>query len=235
MSLFSSVAVACPSCGKPNDFQLVASVNADRRPDLRDAILDGTFQLGTCSSCGTQYKPPPTMTYIDVGRSQWILVRPSESLTEWALLEEHARRSFDGAFGSGAPASAREIGKAISPRVTFGWPALREKILCVQHGLDELWLEMLKASIMRDVPGGRLGDDVELRLEAVEGDPEGDQLIMGWVDPRSERSLGAARVPADILQDLAAEPEVWSALSGGLAGRAYLDINRLLVDPDPVA
>ena len=29
-------------------FRLAASVNADRRPDLREAILEGSFQAETC-------------------------------------------------------------------------------------------------------------------------------------------------------------------------------------------
>jgi hypothetical protein len=43
MSMFESIAVACPACGTQVDFDAVQSVNADRRPDLRAAILAGTF------------------------------------------------------------------------------------------------------------------------------------------------------------------------------------------------
>ena len=41
MSLFESAKSPCPKCGTPHAFEVVASVNADRRPDLRAAILDG--------------------------------------------------------------------------------------------------------------------------------------------------------------------------------------------------
>lgn len=44
----------CPACGAELEAETVASVNADRRPDLRDAILDGIFSadLATTHSMG---------------------------------------------------------------------------------------------------------------------------------------------------------------------------------------
>ena len=44
MSLFNPAAAQCPNCGTAQDVQLVGSINADRRPDLRQQILDRTFQ-----------------------------------------------------------------------------------------------------------------------------------------------------------------------------------------------
>ena len=44
MSIFESTELACPACGAINAFEAVNSVNADRRADLRRAILDGSFQ-----------------------------------------------------------------------------------------------------------------------------------------------------------------------------------------------
>ena len=52
MSLFETTKLPCPLCGTEVSFNAVHSVNADRRPDLRDAIIAGTFQQEACSSCG---------------------------------------------------------------------------------------------------------------------------------------------------------------------------------------
>ena len=53
MSVFHTETINCPACATPVEFKLVFSVNADRRPDLRDAIIAGTFQRQPCPSCGT--------------------------------------------------------------------------------------------------------------------------------------------------------------------------------------
>jgi endogenous inhibitor of DNA gyrase (YacG/DUF329 family) len=52
---FRTETVNCPACATPVEFELVFSVNADRRPDLRDAIVAGTFQRQPCPSCGTDF------------------------------------------------------------------------------------------------------------------------------------------------------------------------------------
>ena len=56
MSLFATVDVPCPSCGKPVSFEAVNSVNAVGRPDLRvtgittegervPVLVDGAWQV----------------------------------------------------------------------------------------------------------------------------------------------------------------------------------------------
>ena len=59
MSVFHTQTVHCPACATPVEFKLVFSVNADRRPDLRDAIVAGTFQRQPCPSCGTEFRVDP--------------------------------------------------------------------------------------------------------------------------------------------------------------------------------
>jgi hypothetical protein len=54
MSVFHTETINCPACTTPVQFKLVYSVNADRRPDLRDAIVAGTFQREPCPSCARQ-------------------------------------------------------------------------------------------------------------------------------------------------------------------------------------
>src|SRR5437879_9048961 len=80
MSMFQTMTVNCPECGTAVDFKAVISVNADRRSDLRAAIIDGSFQRQPCPKCGKDFRLDPELTYVDVGRGQWIAVFPVAKL-----------------------------------------------------------------------------------------------------------------------------------------------------------
>jgi hypothetical protein len=80
MSLITPVAAECPSCGQPCAMELFASINADRRPDLRAAILNETLQGVTCENCDTAYRVAPRLTYVDFERGQWIAVHPGPDM-----------------------------------------------------------------------------------------------------------------------------------------------------------
>ena len=67
MSLFREIKVHCPSCHEAVILDAVHSVNADRRPDLRDEILAGDFQRCQCNACQQPFRLDPSLTYLDVG------------------------------------------------------------------------------------------------------------------------------------------------------------------------
>src|SRR5947208_2057858 len=129
--------IPCPKCNNPVEFGVVASVNADRRPDLRAAILTNTFQVGVCPQCSESFRIEPDLTYLDAARKQWILVLPAHDLAAWPALEQNARSAFERTYGAEAGAVAQELGRGLTARIAFGWPALREKLLCGEHGLDD--------------------------------------------------------------------------------------------------
>jgi hypothetical protein len=68
MSIFTDHSLPCPGCDTPVAYEIVQSVNVDRRPELRTAILDGSFQLKTCPSCGTSFRVEPEFIYMDKKR-----------------------------------------------------------------------------------------------------------------------------------------------------------------------
>ena len=80
MSVFTTTQLACPACGTAVTFNLVQSVNAVRRPDLRAAILDRSFQREPCPTCATAFRVEPQFTYLDMGRKQFFAVWPASSL-----------------------------------------------------------------------------------------------------------------------------------------------------------
>ena len=125
MSIFLPVTATCAKCGKAAETELAASVNADRREDLRDAIIDCSFQSQECSGCGAAIRLPAHLTYIDINRGQWILVEDTDRLDQWAYVaEQEATALYDQAFGRLAPPLQRQIGAEIDARVVFGWTAI---------------------------------------------------------------------------------------------------------------
>src|ERR1039458_8588962 len=129
MSLFHPANLICSKCGAQTEVQRNASVNVDRRPDLRVAILDGSFQSKACGKCGTELRLPPHLTLLDLGRNQWIMAEPASLLEQWREVEADASSTYAETFGDKAPPSARELAKDLTPRLVFGWPALREKLI----------------------------------------------------------------------------------------------------------
>jgi len=225
MSRFQTQPLACPACGEPVDFEVVMSVNADRRPDLREAILNGSFQRQACAKCGTSFRLDPEMNYLDVGRGQWIAAFPIAKLAQWKIVEEQARSTFARAYGEKAPAAAREIGGCLRARVTFGWAALREKLLAAEHQLDDTTLELVKIAILRGLDNSPVGADTELRLVGVEG----SELVMAWIRAVNEEVVEGLRVPRSLYEEIAADPTGWQALREELSAGPFVDMNRLLV------
>lgn len=224
MSLFNSVNVACPGCGTVRTFDLVASVNADRRPDLRAAILDGSFQKQVCDGCGSTFRPPPALTYVDVGRGAWLMVGAVEDAENWTAFEAQARATFAKAYGTKAPLMAQEIGAAMHARLTFGWAGLVEKLLCGEHGLDDVQLELLKLAIMRQAAKPPLEEGMELRLVAADI----DRLDLAWIKAEGETMLGTIHLPRGVYDEVAMEDALWQPLRQQFAGAVYVDLNRLI-------
>lgn len=226
MSRLHSETFACAHCGAPLEMGIVASINADRRPDLRQAVLDDSYQRGRCESCGKGFRLDPDLTYLDAGRGQWLLVRPAEHLDEWPLTEALARQAFERGHGADAPPAAREMAAGMQPRLAFGWAAFREKLLCGEHGLDDVALELTKLAVMRTVEDMPLADDIELRLTAVTA----DELELNWTMAGGDLAVEKIAVPREVYDEIAAdEGPGWAEARAELSDAAFVDVNRILV------
>src|SRR5207253_1016097 len=93
----------------------------------------------------------PMFNYVDVERGQWLSVQAVEQLEDWVENEDEALATFALAYGDQAPPPAREIGNRLTPRLVFGWPAAREKILANEHKLDDVALELMKLALVQSL------------------------------------------------------------------------------------
>jgi hypothetical protein len=230
MSIFHTRTAICGKCGNKVGVDRTASVNADRRPDLRAALIAGTFQAVKCGKCGTEMRLPPHLTYLDLGHGQWIAAEPAALIDQWPEAEAEAQKAYDVAFGEEATPAAREIGEELKPRLVFGWPALREKLIADDLGLDDITLELLKMAIMRDVDEPPLADQSELRLFG------GDETVLrfAWIDTRNEQHLVELDIPREIYDDVAGDAEIWATARAQFEGKLLVDLRRLLAGPEAV-
>ena len=222
MSVFRSVSVNCPACNAEVDFDLVLSVSADRRPDLREAILNGSFQRIACPSCATSFRLEPEFTYLDFARGQYLGVWPWANRTDWQSSATKTQETFDLAFGAQATPEAKAIGGRLVPRAVFGWPALVEKLLAAQTGIDDRSLEIAKVVASRSSTEMPIPGQSELRLVAVSD----SELELCWIRP-SDQSRGASmRVPRQLIADIEAEPAAWQPLRDAVGDGIVVDFQR---------
>ncbi|MBY6056358.1 CpXC domain-containing protein [Leisingera daeponensis] len=225
MSLFHPVNLVCPRCEAPVTMMAVGSVNADRRPDLRDDILEDRFQDCECDSCGESFRLQPQFNYLDAGRGQWIAAMPASRLRDHLELEDEAKALFDSSYGASAPAAARSVGSSLAARLTFGWPAVREKLLVKQLGLDDVIVEMMKLHILRSVESVPMAEGIELRL--VEADDEADGYVFAWLETGSEQYLEYMTIPAELYRAIQGNPEGWGAIRARLENGYFVDMQKL--------
>ena len=216
MSIFQLEQIDCPACGQPVSLDVSYSVNADQRPDLRAAILEGSFQQITCPHCASSFRLEPRLTYLDETRQQWIAARPAAALSDWAAAELRAAKTFD--------RSSPSLSPGVVPRVTFGWAALREKLLIGQHGLDDCIVELVKVGVIRNLDQVRFSATRMLRLV----DVSDERLVLVWIDDLAGADE-ALTVPRAAYSDVAASPGSWAALAQELSSGLFVDARRLFL------
>jgi len=228
MSLFTTMNVTCPACSHTTTMEAVGSVNADRRPDLRDAILDSTFQLVPCPKCNEEFRLEPEFSYLDVGRGDWIAAMPGRQMVDFREQEPEAAESFATAYGKDAPAEAQTVGTDLTPRLTFGWQGLREKILISEHDLDDGIVELCKFELLRNIDEAPVGRNVELRLYMVE-----DALLTFlFLDMLSEETLEEVQVPRSLYDEISAKRDAYGPLLEQLTESVFVDMRKLFMGED---
>lgn len=231
MSLFRPVNLVCPSCKTLITMDAVGSVNADRRPDLRLAILENRFQDTTCGTCGHTVRLQPEFSYFDAGHGQWIAALPAPRMPYYLDAEDEAIELFRTSYGAAAPAAARVVGDTLTVRVTFGWPAVREKLFLRGAGLDDVAIELAKLDLLRRRPSAPLKPGVELRVLTLAG----DLLQFGWLRTDTEEVLETFAVSRGIHDQVAEAPEAWAKLSAQLTDGPFVDMQKLYMGPGRAA
>jgi hypothetical protein len=229
MSLFSTIETECPSCDVTSSYELVFSVNADRRPELRTQILDRSFQRLICPSCSTAFRIEPQFTYVHSGGHQFLTVWPSSDLIHWAEQEARAEKAFNRLWGAEADPVAAAIGSELVRRVVFGWEAVREKILAADLGINDVTLELVKLALLRNERDLLDGPAFALRLVGLQN----DTLALGVFEHGNEDVSEVITVPRALLDEIEADEQSWEELREQLNAGTFVDMGRLITEPLP--
>jgi hypothetical protein len=224
MSLFDSIGIACPACGRTAEITAVKSINADRTPELRTAVLEDSLQRLTCAGCGAPLRLEPQLLYLSLHDALWIIARPIADLPSWPAASHDARALFERNFAAAAPGSAGEIGRGLTPRLVFGWPALREKLVCRDAGLDDAAVELAKSLLLLSGPLMPAADGTELRLT----EAGKDELRFAWIEQRTGLIREFLTMPPSLLHELDADP-AFQDTARKLRGWPFIDLQKLLL------
>jgi hypothetical protein len=227
MSRILAEQVTCPQCSDVRIRDVVYSVNGGRAPHLRQAVLDGTFGRVACEACGSSFGVDHPFLYVDFEHVQWFGVFHPAQEKDWVHHEREIARSYHLAFGERAPEVARSLGYGMRTRVVFGLSALREKLLAMEAGLDDLMLEatklrlLLAGGVQQWVAGNRL------RLESVDE----TVLVLRWVPPpdAEDADTSAVHVLREAYDDIAFNPMEWREVLDALCLGPWVDASRVLL------
>lgn len=222
----------CERCQAPHRIVLAHSVNAERHPHLRTAILERRLHTFRCDSCGALTLVDKELLYIDLLRREFYGVSPVVALADARAASERVAEAFDLALGARASAAARDMAGGMVLRACFGLEELREKIVCRENGIFDLALEVLKAQLLANHDGARELGVWTLRLDEVCRDGRLRLLAeVGGADPRVDPAL-VVEVEGARYRELASRP--WRellALVPNIASGPHVSLLRLAQVP----
>jgi hypothetical protein len=237
MSVFRERSVTCPGCGTATERSVAISVNGERSAQHRAEILAGTFQVFECPSCHQAAQADGPLLYVELAARRWIGCFPRAWETSWRHLENEPLDNWRRTMIDHAPASVRKMSDGFVVRAVFGLPALREKILCLDHGCDDRLLEVLKLDLMRTSgellvhPDARplLIDASDDALLFVAGKPAGQSALEFGIGARWVDDVRFS-VPRSRLVQIGHESSRWADALRRLSGGPYVDLGRIMLE-----
>lgn len=168
MSQTATHEVRC-RCGATVSVFCADSINAERHPHMRDAILSRTLHVFQCAACLGSIAVDKPLLYVDLERRQLYGVHPA---SERALERRHGDELIEvwsKSVGDQAGAAARSLfdGDNFHVRLCYGLEELREKLVAHDAGLRDLVIEALKSSALAATEELQRLDVITLRFDGV--------------------------------------------------------------------
>ena len=220
MSTFVARSIRCPNCATEQEREIASSVNIMRSPHVRERILDQTFQVFECTHCGRRFIYTGEFSYVDLSRRQLFGVFPPSAESDWVACEQRTTDAYRKTLGDDAPSIAQPFGEGLVIRCVFGLPALREKLILADAGLDDVLVEAAKLDLLRSADDLPLDAAHRPRLMTLDV----SEVVFGL--PGQVR-LPVSRDAFD--RYLATAAEHRDELAEDLAAGPYVDLGRVLV------
>jgi hypothetical protein len=224
MSVFRDLAVTCPACGHIANHSVAESINAGNRAELRQQILDDTFQRFPCEACSAVIVVDGPLLLFDLKRHHWLELFPAGWEGAWKALELETVRRFQQTVEELAPPVIQDQADEFVVRTVFGIDALREKLVALDAGVDDRALEAAKLGLLRDDPR-LIGDpDIRIRLRTATSDALSLAVL------HRGRRRGQLELPRSDLDTTSTE--AWQPTRDAIGSGTFVDANRLLVAGD---
>jgi hypothetical protein len=228
VSTFIATTIAC-KCGREQTVQVADSLQISRVPEVRQAILDGSFHRFACPACGQMLLVDKLVAYTDFGRRHWILVYPRPLLARRGELLGLADDSYRATMVERCAPIVHGWSEGMFRRTVFGLPALREKLLGLDRGLDDRVVELLKVQLA--VRLGLDGGDF-LHLDGVGG----GALRFLCASAGSPDSLRTVELPVASYRNLACRGDELAPMAAAVIDRSMVDWRVALGgEPDSAA
>jgi hypothetical protein len=217
MSIQETQIVSCPACGSDLEIEVFHSLNPSRQKEAVELIIEDRLQMTQCK-CGRRVRLEPEFIYMDIENKMCIAAYPAEEIENRYELEVNAKVSFDKAF------SKSFVGEGIKNRITFGWPALKEKVLAQKHAISDVDLELVKLALIKE--SGQMPDSsTSLRLINVEE----SHLIFGWNENLAPYQVTSVQpYDRDILDHIKENESEWAPLKQEIDQGLFVDLARLI-------
>ena len=151
--------IECPACGVVQEIAFPRVVNPERTSALCAQIRAGTFGHCRCACCHASFRAERPLWYLDVPHHRVIRCFPAASEGQWRWLESEPTRIWRRVVDI-APSTLGIDPARGFVRVVFGIPALREKLICLEHSIDDRVLDAYKLELCPGVgadPAGSRG------------------------------------------------------------------------------
>ena len=167
--------ITCPKCNCKGEFEVWDSINADLHPDLRDKLFSNDLFMYKCPICGAHIEICYGTLYHD--------------MTHKFMLFFDYEKSED--FDYSPLQMPEGLGmEGYTFRVVFGLSHLKEKIVILEQGLDDLVIEHMKYMtshvIMPEIAEKGYRLLFNRTEEATEEFPFGT-IYFSYIDPEQEK------------------------------------------------
>ena len=129
------VNVACPGCGKEFVHYAHTLVNARKNPELRDALIGGKLFEFTCPACGYTASLVSPCLYLD----------PAHRSSIYLVVSDEMAAGVSGMFDDLSKEDT-PVGRSVK-RIVFDRHELRGKTICLEAGLGDRAVEILKLAV----------------------------------------------------------------------------------------
>lgn len=141
MSQQKTYSIACPQCGHEQEVLLFDAINADREPELRDALMENRLNAVDCAACDFAFRVDKPLLYHDPGRRLMIYWIPTADDQH-----EQGEAAFRESLSSMTALMPTDV-PLPEIHLVFNRTELVERIFLREAGLNERVIEYIKYMI----------------------------------------------------------------------------------------